>query len=117
MTLVLFVSLLFDSLTQTFKPNECKTIAGVSEYFEILLERNIEGIKMECDSQEPEPSTSTSASQPSENPDNEINVDKELNKLMTVEDFLLKSKTYMLDYEKHMFLDTIDSDCLVVTAR
>lgn len=72
---------------------------------------------METDLQEPKPSTSTSTSQPSENPDNEVNVDKELNKLLTVEDFLLKSKTYMLEYEKNMFLDTIDSDCLVVTAR
>lgn len=63
---------------------------------------------------EPQPSTSSEQSQALES---EINVDKELNKLMTVEDFLLKSKTYMLDYEKHMFLDTIDSDCLVVTAR
>lgn len=72
---------------------------------------------METDLQEPKPSTSTSTSQPSENIDNEDNVDKELNKLLTVEDFLLKSKTYMLEYEKNMFLDTIDSDCLVVTAR
>lgn len=43
--------------------------------------------------------------------------DKELDKAMTVEEFLQKSKTFMLDYEKHMFLDTIDTDCLVVCAK
>lgn len=69
---------------------------------------------MESESEEPKPSTSTQLPQ---TPDSDVNVDKELNKLLTVEEFLLKSKTYMLDYEKHMFLDTIDSDCLVVTAR
>lgn len=48
--------------------------------------------------------------------DGELN-DKDLDKMMTVEEFLLKSKTFMLDYEKHMFLDTIDTDCLVVCAK
>lgn len=76
---------------------------------------------MESDTDEAMPSTSNQAEEmPSTSkkaPDDEINTDKELSKLMTVEEFLLKSKTYMLDYEKHMFLDTIDSDCLVVTAR
>lgn len=43
--------------------------------------------------------------------------DKDLDKVMTVEEFLQKSKTFMLDYEKHMFLDTIDTDCLVVCAK
>lgn len=43
--------------------------------------------------------------------------DADLDKMMTVEEFLLKSKTYMIEYEKHMFLDTIDSDCLVVCAK
>lgn len=46
-----------------------------------------------------------------------IDPDKELSKMLTVEEFLLKSKTYMLDFEKYMFLDTIDSDCLVVCAK
>lgn len=46
-----------------------------------------------------------------------VEIDKELDKVMTVEEFLLKSKTYMLEYEKYMFLDTIDSDCLVVCAK
>lgn len=68
-------------------------------------------MESESESEEPKPSTSVQKSQNSEEED------KELNRLLTVEDFLLKSKTYMLDYEKHMFLDTIDSDCLVVTAR
>lgn len=48
--------------------------------------------------------------------DDELN-DKDLDKVMTVEEFLQKSKTFMLDYEKHMFLDTIDTDCLVVCAK
>lgn len=69
---------------------------------------------MESDTDEVMPSTSN---EPEKAPDDEVIVDQELSKLMTVEEFLLKSKTYMLDYEKHMFLDTIDSDCLVVTAR
>lgn len=69
---------------------------------------------MDFDPDEVMPSTSN---QPEKEPDDEVSVDKELSKLMTVEEFLLKSKTYMLDYEKHMLLDTIDSDCLVVTAR
>lgn len=43
--------------------------------------------------------------------------DKDLDKVMTVEEYLQKSKTFMLDYEKHMFLDTIDTDCLVVCAK
>lgn len=47
----------------------------------------------------------------------ELNDDKELSKALTVEEFLLKSKTYMLEHEKHMFLDTLDADCLVVTAK
>lgn len=46
-----------------------------------------------------------------------IDADKELSKALTVEEFLIKSKTYMLEYEKHMFMDTIDSDCLVVCAK
>lgn len=70
---------------------------------------------MESECVEPKPSTSSAQQLADE--ESEENVDKELNKLMTVEEFLLKSKTYMLDNEKHMFLDTIDSDCLVVTAR
>lgn len=48
--------------------------------------------------------------------DGELN-DKDLDKVMTVEEYLQKSKTFMLDYEKHMFLDTIDTDCLVVCAK
>lgn len=70
---------------------------------------------MDCeDEEEPKPSTSKELSQ---NPTNESIVDKELNKALTVEEFLLKSKTYMLDYEKFMFMDTIDADCLVVSAK
>lgn len=46
-----------------------------------------------------------------------IDTDNGLEKVLTVEDFLIKSKTYMLEYEKHMFMDTIDSDCLVVSAK
>lgn len=70
---------------------------------------------MDCeDEEEPKASTSKELSQ---NPTNESIVDKELNKALTVEEFLLKSKTYMLDYEKFMFMDTIDADCLVVSAK
>lgn len=58
--------------------------------------------------------TSTEQSQALEQ---ELNDDKELSKVLTVEEFLLKSKTYMLEHEKHMFLDTLDADCLVVTAK
>lgn len=43
--------------------------------------------------------------------------DADLDKMMTVEEFLLKSKTSLTEYEKHMFLDAIDSDCLVVCAK
>lgn len=68
---------------------------------------------MESESEEPQPSTSNQT----QNVDSELDVDKELNRLLTVEEFLIKSKTYLLEYEKHMFLDTIDSDCLVVGAR
>lgn len=67
--------------------------------------------KMESEADESKPSTSKQTQ------DLESQFDGELNKLMTVEEFLLKSKTYMLENEKHMFLDTIDSDCLVVSAR
>lgn len=70
---------------------------------------------MDCDDEdEPKPSTSTELTP---DPTNELDVDKELNKALTVEEFLLKSKTYMLDYEKYMFMDTIDADCLVVSAK
>lgn len=69
---------------------------------------------MDSEAEDPKPSTSKEAAS---NSDNELNVDKELNKLLTVEEFLVKSKTYMLDHEKHMFLDTIDADCLVVSVR
>lgn len=70
---------------------------------------------MDCeDEEEPQPSTSKELTQDAES---ESNVDKELNKALTVEEFLLKSKTYMLDYEKYMFMDTIDADCLVVGAK
>lgn len=68
---------------------------------------------MESETEEPTPSTSNQV----QNSENELDVDKELNKVLTVEEFLLKSKTYMLENEKYMFLDTIDSDCLVVGAR
>lgn len=81
-------------------------------------------------SDDPQPSTSTQfnddqiakdgAQNNNEEPmcsDSEIDTDKELSKVLTVEDFLIKSKTYMLEYEKHMFMDTIDSDCLVVSAK
>lgn len=80
---------------------------------------------------EPEPQPSTSSGQASSTqPDDgtsstdntqalekELSEDKELGRVLTVEEFLMKSKTYMLEYEKHMFLDTIDSDCLVVSAK
>lgn len=69
---------------------------------------------MDCDDEEPKPSTSKELTP---KPENESIVDKELNKALTVEEFLLKSKTYMLDYEKFMFMDTIDADCLVVSAK
>lgn len=83
---------------------------------------------IECD---PQPSTSagatstqvndagsnTTSAENSQAFDKEPNVDKELNRALTVEEFLLKSKTYMLEHEKHMFLDTLDADCLVVTAK
>lgn len=45
------------------------------------------------------------------------NEEKQLDKIVSLEEFLLKSRTYMLDYEKTMFLDAIDSDCLVVCAK
>lgn len=70
---------------------------------------------MDCEEQEePTPSTSKELTP---TPTNESTVEKELNKALTVEEFLLKSKTYMLDYEKYMFMDTIDADCLVVGAK
>lgn len=78
---------------------------------------------------EPQPSTSSAQIMPTQVKDGtastdstqafekELDMDKELGKVLTVEEFLHKSKTYMLEHEKHMFLDTIDSDCLVVTAK
>lgn len=78
---------------------------------------------------DPKPSTSTetteenkvdehgSQTESTQHFENDINTDRELSKVLTIEEFLLKSKTYMLEHEKHMFLDTIDSDCLVVTAK
>lgn len=84
---------------------------------------------MDSQSDEPQPSTSTqiqeneksevSDREADENDDSmeSAGVNKELTKLLTVEEFLIKSKTYMLEHEKNMFLDTIDSDCLVVSAK
>lgn len=48
---------------------------------------------------------------------NEADEENLLNKTLSMEEFLIKSKTYMLDYEKTMFLDAIDSDCLIVCAK
>lgn len=69
---------------------------------------------MDSEEDEPKPSTSTEITQ---NVDSQLCADKELNKVLTVEEFLMKSKTYMLEYEKRMFMDTIDADCLVVSAK
>lgn len=70
---------------------------------------------MDCEEEdEPKPSTSKELTP---NPENKLDDDQELGKALDIEELLLKTKTYMLDYEKHMFMDTIDSDCLVVSAR
>lgn len=85
---------------------------------------------MDPDSDDAQPSTSAQAQdegkivdpekQKDEHGDDSMentSVNSELTKILTAEEFLMKSKTYMLEYEKHMFLDTIDSDCLVVSAK
>lgn len=74
---------------------------------------------MDSEAEEPQPSTSNQSLEVADKKleDSGINVDKELDRLLTVEEFLLKSKTFMLEYEKHMFSDTLDADCLVVSAR
>lgn len=59
-----------------------------------------------------EPSTSASIEQSKEDA---LEVQMEHTAIM--EEFLLKSKTVLLDYEKHMFLDLIDTDGLVVCAK
>lgn len=70
---------------------------------------------MDCEEKE-EPQPSTSKEQ-DKSTDTKLNNDKELCKTLDIEEILMKSKTYMLDYEKHMFMDTIDADCLVVSAK
>lgn len=70
---------------------------------------------MDCEEEEePQPSTSK---EPIKSPHPQINDDKELSRALDIEEILMKSKTYMLEYEKHMFMDTIDADCLVVSAK
>lgn len=70
---------------------------------------------MDCEEEEePQPSTSKELTN---SPDQKINDDKELSRALDIEEILMNSKTYMLEYEKHMFMDTIDADCLVVSAK
>lgn len=71
---------------------------------------------MDCE-EDDEPKASASTELTTQNPDSKLDDDQELSKALDVEEFLLKTKTYMLEYEKHMFMDTIDSDCLVVSAK
>lgn len=69
---------------------------------------------------EPNPSATDNQPENDENTKKDevtANEEKQLDKVMSLEEFLLKSKTYMLDYEKTMFLDAIDSDCLIVCAK
>lgn len=47
----------------------------------------------------------------------EGDLEKQMDHAATMEEFLQKSKVIMLDYEKHMFLDLIDMDGLVVCAK
>lgn len=47
----------------------------------------------------------------------ENDIEKLMDQAVTVEEFLQKSKTLLLNYEKHMFLDMIDTDGLVVCAK
>lgn len=47
----------------------------------------------------------------------ESDLEKQMDHAATMEEFLQKSKVIMLDYEKHMFLDLIDADGLVVCAK
>lgn len=56
------------------------------------------------------------AAEQSNEPVDEL-TDTDLDRMMVVEEFLQKSKTFMIEYEKHIFLDTVDSDCLVVCAK
>lgn len=73
---------------------------------------------MDCEEDdEPKASTSTQLTALIQNPEKKLDDDQELSKALDIEEFLLKSKTYMLEYEKHMFMDTIDADCLVVSAK
>lgn len=44
-------------------------------------------------------------------------LEKQMDHAALMEEFLQKSKTVMLDYEKHMFLDLMDTDGLVVCAK
>lgn len=83
---------------------EPSTSASIEQSLEII---NVTNQKSDAATEETDDATIAAAAKE----------DKDLDKMMTVEEFLVKSKTYMLDYEKHMFLDTIDSDCLVVCAK
>lgn len=47
----------------------------------------------------------------------EKEIEKRMDQMVTIEEYIQKSKHIMLDYEKHMFLDLIDTDGLVVCAK
>lgn len=47
----------------------------------------------------------------------DIDMDKELVRTVAIQEQLLKSKTIMLEYEKHMFLDMVETDGIVVCAK
>lgn len=61
--------------------------------------------------------TGASSSKPAKPRSEEDDLEKQMDQAATVEEFLQKSKVLLLDYEKHMFLDMIDTDGLVVCAK
>lgn len=66
-----------------------------------------------------EPSTSAAAAAKKTAPadDDDDAMERQMENAAGLEEFLQQSKTVMMDYEKHMFMDMIDTDGLVVSAK
>lgn len=58
-----------------------------------------------------------SVSKPIGNEKTNDDLERDIDHAVTIEEFIQKSTTILLDYEKHMFLDLIDTDGLVVCAK
>ena len=81
------------------------------------METSEQSAASEDDSQPNENEESKSSDAAAATDADELEMEKQMDRAGTIEEFLINTKARLLDYEKHMFLDILDSDGIVICAK